>query len=114
MIQYGAESIFQNTDSTITTDDIDNLLSRSEAKSQQLQQKYKDMGLDDLQQFTTDQGGFSAYQWYPNPHTHLLGKDKISEERLVVRIGLDLGRENEVGNTIPLISPNNVVSIPLL
>ncbi|KAJ3339553.1 hypothetical protein HDU91_001005, partial [Kappamyces sp. JEL0680] len=65
MIQYGAESIFQNTDSTITdAEDIDMLLAKSEAKSKQLQQKYKDMGLDDLQQFTSEnQGGFNAYQW---------------------------------------------------
>ena len=64
MIQYGAESIFQSTDSTIATDDLDEILSRSENKSKLLQQKYKDMGLEDLHQFTSEQQGvFNAYQW---------------------------------------------------
>lgn len=64
MIQYGAESIFQSTDSTIETTDLDDIFARSESKSLELQKKYKDMGLDDLQQFTSDnQGGFNAYQW---------------------------------------------------
>ncbi|KAJ2998923.1 hypothetical protein HDV02_003898 [Globomyces sp. JEL0801] len=64
MIQYGADSIFQSTDSTIATDDIDEILSRSEKKSKELEDKYKEMGLDDLQQFTTDQStSFNAYQW---------------------------------------------------
>jgi SWI/SNF-related matrix-associated actin-dependent regulator of chromatin subfamily A member 5 len=64
MIQYGADSIFQSTDSTIVTDDLDAILSRSEKKSIELTQKYKDMGLDDLQQFATEGGSvFNAYQW---------------------------------------------------
>lgn len=64
MIQYGADNIFQSTDSTIDTDDFERILARSETKSKELQQKYKDMGLDDLQQFTSEQqGGFNAYQW---------------------------------------------------
>lgn len=64
MIQYGADSIFQSTDSTIATDGLDQIMARSEKKAMDLNQKYKDMGLDDLQQFTTDQtGGFNAYQW---------------------------------------------------
>jgi SWI/SNF-related matrix-associated actin-dependent regulator of chromatin subfamily A member 5 len=64
MIQYGAESIFQSTDSTVENEDFDAILARSEKKSSTLQEKYKDMGLDDLQQFTSDQqGGFNAYQW---------------------------------------------------
>lgn len=64
MIQYGAESIFQSTESTIATDDLDAIFSRSENKSKVLQQKYKDMGLDDLHQFTSEQQStFSAYQW---------------------------------------------------
>jgi hypothetical protein len=64
MIQYGAESIFQSTDSTITSDDIEDIISRSEKKSQLLDTKYKDMGLDDLAQFTTEQNSvFNAYNW---------------------------------------------------
>ena len=62
MIRYGAESIFQNQDSTIESDNLDEILGRSEAKAKQLQSKYNNMGLDDLQQFTTDQS-FNAYNW---------------------------------------------------
>jgi SWI/SNF-related matrix-associated actin-dependent regulator of chromatin subfamily A member 5 len=61
MIRYGAESIFNSTDSTIGTADLDEVFSKSEKKTQDLVSKYKDMGLDDLQQFTTD--GFNAYKW---------------------------------------------------
>ncbi|KAJ3324279.1 hypothetical protein HDV06_000318 [Boothiomyces sp. JEL0866] len=60
MIQYGADSIFQSIDSTIDTDDIEEILSRSEKKTQKLEEKYKDMGLDDLQQFTSEA---NTYQW---------------------------------------------------
>ena len=64
MIQFGAESMFQSTDSTIENDDFDAILARSEGKSKVLQLKYKDMGLDDLAQFTSaQQGGFNAYHW---------------------------------------------------
>nr|KAJ3419813.1 hypothetical protein HK105_006470 [Polyrhizophydium stewartii] len=62
MIQYGAESIFKSSDSTISHDDIDEILRRSEKKTTELDQKYKNMGLDDLQKFTVEDNT-SAYQW---------------------------------------------------
>ena len=62
MIQHGAESIFQSTDSTIASDDLEAILAKSEAKSKELQKKYMDMGLDDLQQFTSEQE-HSTYTW---------------------------------------------------
>ncbi|ORY26420.1 hypothetical protein BCR33DRAFT_726284 [Rhizoclosmatium globosum] len=61
MIQHGAQAIFQGSDSTISTDDIDDILKRSEAKTLELDRKYKDMGLDDAQNFSSDGG--SVYQW---------------------------------------------------
>ncbi|KAJ3384883.1 hypothetical protein HDU84_002588 [Entophlyctis sp. JEL0112] len=61
MIQHGAQSIFSSTDSTITNDDIDEILKRGEAKTQELDSKYKNMGLDDVQNFMSD--GNSVYQW---------------------------------------------------
>ncbi|KAJ3264367.1 hypothetical protein HDU77_008671 [Chytriomyces hyalinus] len=61
MIQHGAQSIFSSTDSTISTDDIDDILKRGEAKTQELDSKYKNMGLDDVQNFMSDGG--SVYQW---------------------------------------------------
>ncbi|KAI9337226.1 SNF2 family N-terminal domain-containing protein [Obelidium mucronatum] len=61
MIQHGAQSIFQSSDSTISNDDIDEILRRGEAKTQELDSKYKNMGLDDVQNFMSDGG--SVYQW---------------------------------------------------
>ena len=61
MIQHGADSIFQSVDSTISNDDIEEILKRSEKKTAELDEKYKDMGLDDLQKFTVEDS--SAYQW---------------------------------------------------
>ncbi|KAJ3026064.1 UNVERIFIED_CONTAM: hypothetical protein HDU68_006238 [Siphonaria sp. JEL0065] len=61
MIQHGAQSIFQSSDSTISNDDIDDILKRGEAKTAELDLKYKNMGLDDVQNFNSDGG--SVYQW---------------------------------------------------
>ncbi|KAI9203985.1 SNF2 family N-terminal domain-containing protein [Polychytrium aggregatum] len=60
MIQHGAHSIFASTDSTVSNDDIEDILLRSEEKTAELEAKYKDAGLDDLQKFTSDG---SVYQW---------------------------------------------------
>jgi hypothetical protein len=46
--------------STITNDDIEDILRRGEAKTAELDQKYKNMGLEDALNFTTEG---SAYQW---------------------------------------------------
>ncbi|KAI8617443.1 SNF2 family N-terminal domain-containing protein [Chytriomyces sp. MP71] len=60
LIQPGAQTIFSSTDSTISTDDIDDILRGEEAKTQQLDSKFKNMGLDDVQNFMSDGG--SRYQ----------------------------------------------------
>ncbi|KAI8907258.1 SNF2 family N-terminal domain-containing protein [Gorgonomyces haynaldii] len=62
MIQYGAESIFQSSDSTIANEDIEEILARSEKKTMELESKYKDMGLEDLTKFSSEEKE-SAYQW---------------------------------------------------
>ncbi|CAG8704829.1 16185_t:CDS:10 [Acaulospora morrowiae] len=59
MIQHGAESIFNSSDSTVTDDDIDLILRKGEEKTAELNKKYQSLGLDDLQNFTSE----SAYQW---------------------------------------------------
>ncbi|CAG8488926.1 7889_t:CDS:10 [Diversispora eburnea] len=59
MIQHGAESIFSSSDSTVTDDDIDLILRKGEEKTVELNMKYQSLGLDDLQNFTSE----SAYQW---------------------------------------------------
>ncbi|KAJ3414862.1 hypothetical protein HDV05_005926 [Chytridiales sp. JEL 0842] len=62
MIQHGAESIFNSTDSTIGNDDIEDILRRGEAKTAELDEKYKNMGLDDVKNFISDGTG-SVYEW---------------------------------------------------
>ena len=62
MIRHGASTIFQSAESTITSDSIESILARSIEKTSKLEEKYKEMGLDDLQKFTSDGGG-TVYQW---------------------------------------------------
>ncbi|CAG8519866.1 14502_t:CDS:10 [Cetraspora pellucida] len=59
MIQHGAENVFNSSDSTVTDDDIESILRRGEEKTAELSKKYQSLGLDDLQNFTSE----SAYQW---------------------------------------------------
>jgi SWI/SNF-related matrix-associated actin-dependent regulator of chromatin subfamily A member 5 len=61
MIRHGADTIFSSGDSTIANDDIEQILARSEQKTADLDAKYQDMGLDDLQKFTVADS--TAYQW---------------------------------------------------
>ncbi|KAJ3135770.1 hypothetical protein HK100_002361 [Physocladia obscura] len=79
MIQHGAQSIFSSTDSTISNDDIDEILKRGETKTQELDQKYKNMGLDDVQNFMSDGG--SVYQWE--------GADFREKKGLVASVGFN-------------------------
>ena len=61
MIQFGADQIFKSGDSTISADDIEEILRKSEMKTAELKNKYNSMGFDDLQKFTVQEG--TAYQW---------------------------------------------------
>ncbi len=68
MIQHGAEKVFQQTSggvggiggqSDLTDDDIDAVLRRGEERTAELNAKYEKLGIDDLQNFTSE----SAYEW---------------------------------------------------
>ncbi|ORX87384.1 hypothetical protein BCR32DRAFT_260626 [Anaeromyces robustus] len=61
MIQYGANEVMQSGESTITDADIEEVLLRGEEKTQELENKYAKVGLEDLQKFTSDTG--NAYEW---------------------------------------------------
>ncbi|ODQ68083.1 hypothetical protein NADFUDRAFT_20910 [Nadsonia fulvescens var. elongata DSM 6958] len=71
MIQHGAEAVFKQNSSTanggtggagtITDDiDIDAILQHGHERTQQLNQKFQKLGIDELQNFTSDS---SAYEW---------------------------------------------------
>ena len=62
MIQHGAQKVFDENgaDSPDLNDDIDKILSRGAERTKKLNSKFANLGLDDLQNFTSDQ---SAYEW---------------------------------------------------
>ncbi|GMG21289.1 unnamed protein product [Ambrosiozyma monospora] len=61
MIQHGAQKVFDSASgSKDLDDDIETILSKGEEKTKELNAKYSKLGLDDLQNFTSDQ---SAYEW---------------------------------------------------
>lgn len=60
MVQHGAEEIFEKEGGTINDkDDIEEIFRHGEERTKQLQQRYAELGIDDLQNFTSE----SAYNW---------------------------------------------------
>ncbi|KAF2758351.1 chromatin-remodeling complex ATPase-like protein [Pseudovirgaria hyperparasitica] len=67
MIQHGAEKVFESQGATgalsgkgdLTDDDMEAILRRGEERTAELNAKYEKLGLDDLQNFTSE----SAYEW---------------------------------------------------
>ncbi|KAK8124738.1 adenosinetriphosphatase [Apiospora kogelbergensis] len=68
MIQHGAENVFQTKGATglaakgteLDDDDIDKILAKGETRTKQLNSKFESLGLDDLQNFSSESG--SAYR----------------------------------------------------
>ncbi|CAJ2502300.1 Uu.00g096940.m01.CDS01 [Anthostomella pinea] len=67
MIQHGAEKVFQTKAATgaaakgteFNDDDMDAILAKGENRTKQLNAKYEQLGIDDLQKFSSE----SAYEW---------------------------------------------------
>ncbi|KAI0179302.1 SWI/SNF family of DNA-dependent ATPase [Hypoxylon sp. FL1284] len=67
LIQHGAEKVFQTQGATgigsqgaeLNDDDIDQILSKGENRTKELNAKYEKLGIDDLQKFSSE----SAYEW---------------------------------------------------
>ncbi|KAK2625213.1 hypothetical protein QTJ16_005582 [Diplocarpon rosae] len=68
MIQHGAEKVFQAKGPTgnlvdkgteLNDDDIDEILKHGEKRTAELNARYEQLGIDDLQKFTSE----SAYEW---------------------------------------------------
>ena len=59
MIQHGAEEVFKTKGAIGALDDIDEILHRGESRTAELNAKYENLGIDDLQKFTSD----NAYEW---------------------------------------------------
>lgn len=60
MIQHGAKAVFESNKSTMLEDDIDAILAKGREKTASLNAKFNNLGLDDLQNFTSDA---SVYEW---------------------------------------------------
>ncbi|KAI4861413.1 SWI/SNF family of DNA-dependent ATPase [Hypoxylon rubiginosum] len=67
LIQHGAEKVFQTqgaigmagSGAELNDDDIDQILSKGENRTKELNAKYEKLGIDDLQKFSSE----SAYEW---------------------------------------------------
>lgn len=60
MIQHGAKEVFESKGSAMLDDDVDAILARGREKTATLNAKFNKLGLDDLQNFTSDA---SVYEW---------------------------------------------------
>ncbi|WZC17363.1 ISWI chromatin-remodeling complex ATPase ISW2 [Candidozyma auris] len=60
MIQHGAKEVFESKGSSMLDDDVDAILARGREKTASLNAKFNKLGLDDLQNFTSDA---SVYEW---------------------------------------------------
>jgi len=63
MIRHGANQVFASKESAITDEDIDVILEKGEAKTQELNQKLAKMGESSLRNFTVDAPTDSVYQF---------------------------------------------------
>lgn len=64
MIRHGANHVFASKDSAITDEDIDTILQKGEAKTEELRQKLSSLGESSLRNFTMDTGATdSVYQF---------------------------------------------------
>ena len=69
MIRHGATQIFAGKESTMTDEDIDELLAKSERRTEEMSKKIKELAPDSLQKFSMDydnkpkEGDFSVYSF---------------------------------------------------
>jgi SWI/SNF-related matrix-associated actin-dependent regulator of chromatin subfamily A member 5 len=54
MIQHGAEEIFSGQDSTVKNQSVEEIIAHGEAKTAELEAKFKDAGIDALQNFAVN------------------------------------------------------------
>ena len=79
MIQHGASEVFDSKGATgvlggksdLTDDDIDHILQHGEERTKALNARYEKLGIDDLQNFTSE----NAYEWNGEDFTSKARKD---------------------------------------
>ena len=90
MVQHGAEEIFEAEGGTIGEDDIDEIFRHGEERTKKLQERYAELGIDDLQNFTSE----SAYNWMgedfkQKKHTGLAWINPSKRERHTPNYSID-------------------------
>ena len=79
MIQHGASAVFESKGATgklgsksdLSEDDIDDILKHGEERTKELNARYEKLGIDDLQNFTSE----NAYEWNGEDFTGKVRKD---------------------------------------
>ncbi|KAK0517117.1 hypothetical protein JMJ35_000272 [Cladonia borealis] len=79
MIQHGASAVFDSKGATgklgsksdLSEDDIDEILKHGEERTKELNARYEKLGIDDLQNFTSE----NAYEWNGEDFTGKVRKD---------------------------------------
>ena len=79
MIQHGASAVFESQGATgklgsksdLSEDDIDDILKHGEERTKELNARYEKLGIDDLQNFTSE----NAYEWNGVDFTGKVRKD---------------------------------------
>lgn len=78
MIQFGADSVFkEGVDSTILDEDIEEILNKGAEKTAQLDAKFADAGIEDLQKFQINN---SSLVWEGEDYSHKVGSLNCSCE----------------------------------
>lgn len=63
MIRYGASEIFAGTNATITDEDIDTILKKSEERTNEMNEKLNKLGESSLRSFTMNAESGSIYNF---------------------------------------------------
>ncbi|EFC39046.1 predicted protein [Naegleria gruberi] len=80
MIKFGAEEVFKSTESTITDEDLDAILSRGEQKIQEIDQQYKNICQNNLLNFSlTNENNLYEFEGldYSKKATTMISLEKL-------------------------------------
>lgn len=91
MIRFGAQEIFDNEDDA-PDEELEEILSNSESRTNQLNKKYSSLGFDELQDFSSEKS--SAYQWDGTDYKKLNHTNKIGSGIAWINPGKRERKEN--------------------
>ncbi|KAF0982857.1 hypothetical protein FDP41_010836 [Naegleria fowleri] len=99
MIKFGAEEVFKSTESTITDEDLDSILSRGEKKIQEIDQQYKQVCQNNLLNFSLT-GESNLYEFegldYSKKATPMIVIEELSDDVTEDTLVQDIGEEEKL------------------